>query len=599
MRLNCSTDNPLRLRATQTEFNLRPPLALLPPHQFQTFLVTYMNVYDTDGRAAVGDRFGLQSEKDFEQWFLSRVDRFLETTATSVQAMNQPPETWLLLVDEGMPEYAEELRRRVSHVPYAVLCPIPRPTTPRTASIYYSNAPLSLEIAKRIRSDARYVMTILLDNDDCLHRDYIKQALFYAGLLNTKELESAHIINFPHGLKWTRDFIYPMTLYSNPYLAFVEPAEWYQSAPHRHLTGCQRMHGSLNQCGILHDFPLEEPMWLRQYHEKNWLKPDFTTLSQHPLENIKPLLGYFGLQHLAPPQPSHSYVLAAKHLAQSGNAEDAFLLLNKAQQLAPDWAPPAYEEAQLWKAKNNNSSAIEACRRWTALSGEHPHSTYQSGLICLQLGEMSHGRTFLEKAFAKQPGLACERVEFAPDASHVLRTQHSDWPWFWYQVGLMFAQQQRHADALKAFASAMELSPSWPEPYYAAADAAFQSKDYAAVHALAQKALALRPFWPQLLHLIGKSHMQEQRWADAADALFKATEQQLNVTDPNYDLAMALVWLGRIDEAEISIGDALICDSERAGRLFEFSNLLKTQGYAEKAQYWGNIANLRPWLKPQ
>jgi tetratricopeptide (TPR) repeat protein len=554
-------------------------------------LITKLNVYDTLARAAVGYRFGLQSEEDYERWFRMRMNVFLETTLQSVQAMNPPPEIWMLLVDEAMPAFTEELQRKVSHIPFVAVCTIPRPATPRTSS-YYSTAPLSKHIAERLRSDAQYVMTVLLDDDDCLHREYLRHATFYAGLLEPEELQSAQIINFPNGLRWTRDYVYPMTLYSNPYLAFVEPREWYRNAPDRHLTAYQRIHGDLNQSGILHDIPLEAPMWLRQYHERNWLKPEFGAGPQHPLGAIKPLLATFGLEHLAPSEPSYSYVLGAKHLAAGGGVDDALALLDKARQSAPDWAVLAYEEARLWMEKRDFPRVLDACNRWTALSGDHPFSTYQAGLMCLQAGEASLGRSFLEKAFLKQPGLACERVELTPRSSELLRTHHTDWGWTWYQEGLALAHQEKPEEALRAFSSAMERSPSWSEPYAAAAQTAFAAKMDAAVHVLAEKGLALRPFWPELLHLTGRSFMREERWAEAAEALFKSTEQQLDVTDPNYDLALTLVRLGRIEEAEVSIGDALLCNGEHAKRLQEFHDLLLSLGHTSKAEVWKAIADL-------
>jgi hypothetical protein len=400
MRLNRSRDNFLRLRAAHTEFTVRSALSVVPSGQFQTFLITKFNVYDTKARAEVAYRFGLQSEKDFEDWFLSRIDLFLEVTAPSVQAMTQPPEVWLLMVDEAMPGFAEQLQKKVAHIPYARLCPIPRPVQPRT-SCYYSNAALSAHIAKLLRKDAHYVMTILLDNDDCLHRDYIKNALLYAGLLGEEELKSAHVINFPHGLRWDRDFVSAMTLYSNPYLAFVEPAQWYKSAPNRHLTGYQRRHGVMNQCGLLHDYPLEEPMWLRLYHDTNWLRPEFGADGPQPLQNIEAMLEKFGLKHLAPPKPSYPYVLAAKQLRRGGDVKESTTMLRKAQELSPDWATLTQEEASLLESARDFPAAIDACRRWVALAKEHPYVLYQAGLACLRMGEERDGQGMLEKAFAE------------------------------------------------------------------------------------------------------------------------------------------------------------------------------------------------------
>lgn len=180
-------------------------------------------------------------------------------------------------------------------------------------------------------------------------------------------------------------------------------------------------------------------------------------------------------------------------------------------------------------------------------------------------------------------------MELSPD-TYALFAQNHGWAWLFYQRGLKHAEQKHHSEAFGAFNAAIQSAPAWSEPYFTAAQAAFANADYIVLRALAEKGLALRPFWPQFHHLVGKSYMQEKRWADAATALLKATEQHIDVTEPNYDLAMTLVWLGSVDEAAISIGDALLFDSERVRRLQEFTDLLKARGYGKKARNWEDLA---------
>src|SRR5262249_55188091 len=158
------------LRGTQTDFVLRRPQTLIPSSAFQTFLFTAMNIYDSRGRIVVGARYGLRSEKDFEAWFTARIDLFMETTVKAVRSMSVLPEVWMIFIDEEMRDFAAQMERRIAHLPHAVLCPVPR-SDPKHSGYYSCRTPLAEHVAKRLRGDARYVMTMMLDNDDCLHRD--------------------------------------------------------------------------------------------------------------------------------------------------------------------------------------------------------------------------------------------------------------------------------------------------------------------------------------------------------------------------------------------------------------------------------------------
>jgi tetratricopeptide (TPR) repeat protein len=173
---------------------------------------------------------------------------------------------------------------------------------------------------------------------------------------------------------------------------------------------------------------------------------------------------------------------------------------------------------------------VPAIRALEPLSRMHPSVPdypYLLGVANLQIGENDGAVAALEKARALEP-----------DRGRTLAA-----------LGLAFNNRKQFGEAREALERALELEPENPEALAALAEAeeGLGELDRAERHALAALAAGGERSEAQLV--LGKVRMNQQRYAEAREALAKAVAADPTSAKAHYQLSLAYARLG---ESELS-----------------------------------------------
>ncbi len=218
---------------------------------------------------------------------------------------------------------------------------------------------------------------------------------------------------------------------------------------------------------------------------------------------------------LQPNQPPAALILA-RALKALKRPEEALAALEDAVPLADDPLPLLLERVHLLRQLNDTTAALNAV---TELAHHHPddpevlsvlaHTQADSGLYdtaiataqkALKSAPLQNGSEALDIAgraklhhlvgsLLRKSGQLDQAIQHLSEAVR----QSPDWVEPYLDLGYTHQERRQHVKALEIFKQATTIAPRDPRPYYCAALAFKDGKDYPAAEAMLRRAAALSP----------------------------------------------------------------------------------------------------------
>lgn len=146
---------------------------------------------------------------DVSAWLEDRLLLFKKYCLPSVIAQSVQNFTWLLYFDETTPkDHLQKVRELLA----------PYPNFKIHLSRLLSTEDHAADVRAEMDSETQWVLTSRLDNDDGLHREFIKN------LQAQLQFEKREFLNFPSGIIYYRDHTYLFRHRSNAFVSYFEPA---------------------------------------------------------------------------------------------------------------------------------------------------------------------------------------------------------------------------------------------------------------------------------------------------------------------------------------------------------------------------------------
>lgn len=235
---------------------------------FQHFVITRFNLRPTDPGATMDDEVS-------DRWMKERVRIFEDFCYASVKGQKNQSFIWLVFFDVTThSRYMETITRLAKE--YTNFVPV------YVAGVEQFLPGLKLEVAERASSE--YIITSRLDNDDCLHENYVD------AIQSQFNSQAFLAVNFINGI--TLDVVgTPRCGYrihaNNPFISLIEKRDSL-------VTVYSRSHGQWGKIRWVKDVRNHEPLWLSLVHGKNILNEyiGFGRVGKSTLErfNIAPLV---------------------------------------------------------------------------------------------------------------------------------------------------------------------------------------------------------------------------------------------------------------------------------------------------------------------
>lgn len=237
---------------------------------FQHFIITRFNLRSSDLNTATS------KVDSTDLWMKERVQIFKNYCYSSVMHQKNQNFTWLVFFDIHTDSQYVELLEKLSNE-YKNFVPI------YIDGMKYYLPSIKLEIKSRSVKD--YIITSRLDNDDCIHENYVDT------VQKQFNFQSYIAVNFLNGitLKINDGFKCGYRIHANnPFISLIEKNNDFID------TVCSKQHGEWGKIKLVIQVFNEDPLWLSVIHGNNILNRyiGFGKVAQSTLEkfNIKPLV---------------------------------------------------------------------------------------------------------------------------------------------------------------------------------------------------------------------------------------------------------------------------------------------------------------------
>ncbi|MEO2064647.1 MAG: glycosyltransferase [Christiangramia sp.] len=174
--------------------------------RFDHFLITRFNLKKKDW---LEDK-NRQNVLD-EDWLNHRIDLFSSYCLPSVLGQKEKEFKWLIFFERDSPTPVNNLIKKLNSYPFI------EPIFLSGYEEFQSDLPSIVQ--SRLNCDSEYVVTTRLDNDDALHKDFIKY------LHDSFELKNNFLIDFPSGLFLELEGMIKLGHTFSPYNQFISLVE--------------------------------------------------------------------------------------------------------------------------------------------------------------------------------------------------------------------------------------------------------------------------------------------------------------------------------------------------------------------------------------
>lgn len=164
-------------------------------------------------------------------------------------------------------------------------------------------------------------------------------------------------------------------------------------------------------------------------------------------------------------------------------------------------------------------------------------------------------------------------------------------------LALCLARREQFKEATEEAQQAIHLAPDLAYPHYALASVLSERRYFNDAEKAVKQAIELDPYQPDFFGLLSTIHLNERRWQDALDAAEAGLAIDPEHINCNNMRAMALVKLGRRDEAGATMARTLSRDPEDALSHANQGWTLLEQGDPKKAmEHFREALRLEPNL---
>lgn len=223
------------------------------------FLLTRFNItlWQHDKKGNVIDR---------SKWLEERLQLFETYCLPSVAGQNCKDFVWFLLLDESTPE---TYRDRI--LSYKDICPNIRLVSVKSGYgfrfVEVFQGVVS-EYLEKFRGDVdELCLTTYLDNDDCLHREYVQDVQNFVRQNSLNHIED-YFLAYDYGLQYYTD-LKVVTRISYPNNHFMTLVERVGDIKTCYGYGSHFMLESENVAQVKHIKTLDKPMWIEVIHGNN------------------------------------------------------------------------------------------------------------------------------------------------------------------------------------------------------------------------------------------------------------------------------------------------------------------------------------------
>lgn len=219
------------------------------------------------------------AEINREAWLEERLELFERYTLPSVQNQSCRDFEWVMLVDRETPEaFKNRILQYKEQCPQMHLVAVRSEAGWKFAQIFAEYVTQRLRAVETAADDL--CLTTYLDNDDCLHRDYVKRVQEVASTVeNNTFIAMDYGLQYFTDLKMTTRILYP----NNHFISLVE------SVPAQGMVRTCYGYGShfyLEEKGlarVCHIREKDKPMWIEVIHNRNVDNDVKMTLDTLPL----------------------------------------------------------------------------------------------------------------------------------------------------------------------------------------------------------------------------------------------------------------------------------------------------------------------------
>lgn len=214
---------------------------------------------------------------DLPAYLAARLPLFRDICFTSIRKQRRLPDLWLIAFHESTRRLVEPVLRLIEKYPWIV--PVwqgaaeakGRPTDdPGDETSTEVLDQFGAAILERMPSDADWLITTRLDNDDALSRDYTTALLQYAAAVVAKGAARDDFwISFPFGLILAGQDCYLTTRTDSQFLSRCVSTQHIRQSPVSAITALQGNHTRVFTRGSAFLPVPVRPMWLQSVHDGN------------------------------------------------------------------------------------------------------------------------------------------------------------------------------------------------------------------------------------------------------------------------------------------------------------------------------------------
>lgn len=225
---------------------------------------------------------------------------------------------------------------------------------------------------------------------------------------------------------------------------------------------------------------------------------------------------------------SEALTAKADETAEKGNQQGALALYEEAVKLNDKNAAAFASLGEIYDDLNQNEKAIANYEKALQLSPELSELHAPLGILYLQKGEIALAENYLTKVTGSATANDAE--------TH-------------YFKGLLYYKQNKNAEALAAFSSAVKAKPDYAEAYYYQGETYDRlDKDKEAINAY-KEAVRINPRFAEAWFDLGVAYYNRDRFEDAVAAYKEAIRLKYDNGEAHLNLANAYRQLARYAEA--------------------------------------------------
>lgn len=262
----------------------------------------------------VKDKTG--KEFDRELWLQKRLELFETFCLPSLTSQTCKEFTWILLVDAETPQpYRNRIMSYRDVCKQILIIPVRREGGLQFAKIM--GEVVRKQLVERNASSNDLCLTTYLDNDDCLHHDYVANVQE----LSRQCLSKPFFLSFDYGLQYyTEHTLATRILYPNNH--FMTAVEMAGETKTCFGFGSHFLLEKNGVAKVVHITEKESPMWIEVIHEGNVDNDVKMTLDTHLFSSSSSIKEMFGIDVKCNALPSPAFFLRVlKQIKRRGQGQ--------------------------------------------------------------------------------------------------------------------------------------------------------------------------------------------------------------------------------------------------------------------------------------